>query len=149
MIKLGTEFTFKFNSRFLKQVDGCTMGGPLSFTFSHIYMVKMESDVVIPSKSIFYCRFLDDIYSRQKLGNSILFDQLNSYHPNIKLNTEVNPSKYLDTKLTSISRTYKFNVYRKNSKLPSPGTSKTLKPYKRNVINGDLHHSKRISSNFG
>ena len=42
LIKLAIECTFKFNSRFLKQVDGCTMGGPLSVTFSDIYMVKME-----------------------------------------------------------------------------------------------------------
>ena len=45
LIKLATECTFKFNSRFLKQVDGCTMGGPLSVTFSAIYMVKIENDV--------------------------------------------------------------------------------------------------------
>ena len=51
--------------RKLKQVDGCTMGGPLSVTFSDIYMVKMENDVVIPSKPIFYRRFVDDIYSRR------------------------------------------------------------------------------------
>ena len=70
-IKLVTECTFKFNSRFFKQVDGCTMGGPLSVTFSDIYMVKMENDVVTPSKPIFYCRFLDYIYSRQKLGDNV------------------------------------------------------------------------------
>ena len=50
LIKLATECTFKFNSRFLKQVDGCTMGGTLSVTFSDICMVKMENDVPIPSK---------------------------------------------------------------------------------------------------
>ena len=38
-IKLATECTFKFNNRFLRQVDGCTMGGPLSVTFSDIYML--------------------------------------------------------------------------------------------------------------
>ena len=86
----------------------------------------MENDVVIPSKPIFYCRFFDDIYSRRKLGDNVLFDQLNSYHPNIKLTIEVNPSKFLDTKLTNINGTYKFNVYWKNTKLPSPWTSKTL-----------------------
>ena len=32
-------------------LTGRTMGGPLSVTFSDIYMVKMENDVVIPSKS--------------------------------------------------------------------------------------------------
>ena len=50
LIKLATECTFKFSSRFLKQVNGCTMGGPKSVTFSDIFMVKMESDVVIPCK---------------------------------------------------------------------------------------------------
>ena len=39
LIKLAVECTFIFNSRFLKQMDGCTMGGPLSVTFSDIYMV--------------------------------------------------------------------------------------------------------------
>ena len=97
---------------------------------------------------IFYRRFVDHIYSRRKLGDNVLFDRLNSYHPNIKLTIEVNPSKFLDTKLTNINGTYKFNVYRKNTKLPSPWTSKTPKRYKRNTINGDLHHSKRISWNF-
>ena len=32
LIKLAIECTFKFNSRFLKQVDGFTMRGPLSVT---------------------------------------------------------------------------------------------------------------------
>ena len=130
LIKLTTECTFKFNSRFLKQVDGCTMGGPQSVSFSDIYTVKMENDVVIPSKPIFYPRFVDDTYSRQKLGDNVLFDRLNNYHPSIKLTTEVNPSKLLDTKLTNINGAYKFNVYRKNTKLPSPWTSKSPKRYK-------------------
>ena len=41
LIKLATDCTSKFNSRFLKQVDGCNMGGPLSVTFSDIYKVKI------------------------------------------------------------------------------------------------------------
>ena len=77
-----------------------------------------------------------------------MFDQLNSYYPNIKLTIEVNPSNFLDTKLTNINGTYEFNVYWKNTKLPSPWTSKTPKRYKRNTINGDLHRSKRISPNI-
>ena len=120
------------------------MAGPLYVTFSDIYMVKMKNDVVIPSKPIFYHRFVDHIYSRRKLGDNVLFDQLNCYHPNIKLTIEVNPSKFFDNKLTNINGTYKFNVYRKNKKLPSPWTSETPKRYKRNTINGALHRSKRI-----
>ena len=124
-------------------MDGCTMGRPLPVTFSDIYMVKMENDVVIPSKTIFYRRFVDDTYSRRKLGDNVLFERLNNYHPNIKLTIEVNPSNFFGSKFTNISGVYKFNLYRKNTKLPSPWTSKTLKRYKRNTINGDLHRSKR------
>ena len=54
----------------------------------------------------------------------------------------------MNTKLTNINGAYKFNVYRKNTKLTSRWTSKTPKRYKRNTLNGDLHRSKRISSNF-
>ena len=124
------------------------MGGPLSVSFSDIYMVKMDNDVVIPFKPIFYCTFVDDIYSRRKLGDNVLLDWSNSYHPNIKLIIDVNPSKFLDNKLTNINGTYKFNIYWWNTKLPSPWTSKIPKHYKRNTNNGDLHLSKRISSNF-
>ena len=77
-----------------------------------------------------------------------MFDRLNSYHANIKLTIQVNPSNFLDTKLANINDTYKFNVYRKNIKLLPPWTSKTPKRYKRNTVNGNLHRSKRISSNF-
>ena len=71
LMKLATERTFKFSSRFLKQVDGCTMGEQLSVTFSDIFMVKMENDVSIDLICKFFIRFADDIYSRQKLGNNV------------------------------------------------------------------------------
>ena len=103
------------------------MGGPLSVTFSDIYMVKMENDVVVPSKPIFYRRYVDDIYSRRKKGENVLFDRLNDYHPNIKLTIELNPCKFLDTKLTYINGVYKFNVNRKSTKLPTPWDSKIQK----------------------
>ena len=133
LIKRDAACTFKFNSRFLEQVDGCIMGGPLSVTFSDIYMVKMENYAVISSKHIFYRRFVDDIYSRRKLGDNVLFDQLDSYHPNIKLTIEVNPSTFLETKLTNLNRTYKFKVYCTNTKLSSSWIFQTPKHYKRNA----------------
>ena len=63
LLKLATEVTFTINNNFFKQTDGCTMGGPLSVTFSDIFMIKMENDTVIPMKPIFYRRYVDDIYS--------------------------------------------------------------------------------------
>ena len=44
-----------------------------------------------------------EIYSKKKIGYNVLFNRLNNNHPNIKLTIELNPSKFLDTKLTSIS----------------------------------------------
>ena len=66
----------------------------------------------------------------------------------IKLTIELNPSKFLDTKLVNTDGAYKFNFYRKYPKLPPQRTSKTPKRYKQNTINGDLHCSKRILSNL-
>ena len=82
LVKLATECSFKSNSRFLKQVDSYTMGRPLSVTFSD--MVKMEKDIAIPSKPIFHGRFVDDIYSTDKIVDNVLFNMLNNYHPKIK-----------------------------------------------------------------
>lgn len=47
LVKLATECTFKLSKRFLKQVDGCTMGKPLSVTFSDIW--SKWKTIVIPS----------------------------------------------------------------------------------------------------
>ena len=78
-----------------------------------------------------------------------MFPNLNSYHQKIKLTIEKNPSKFLDTKLLRQENgKYETLVYRKSSKLPSHWSSKIPKRYKRNNILGDLHRSKRISSNF-
>ena len=58
LIKLAVEGTFKFNSRFLKQLDCCTMRKPLSVMFSDIYMVNMENDAVITSNVLsMICRW--------------------------------------------------------------------------------------------
>ena len=61
LIKLSTEVTFTFNSKFCIQTDGCALGGPLSVTFSDMYMTKMERDVIRPFNPIFYHRYVDDI----------------------------------------------------------------------------------------
>ena len=81
----------------------------------------METNVVIPSKPTFYRRFVDDIYSRWKLGDNVLIDRLNNYHSNIKVTIEVNPSKFLDTKLTNI---YHQRLLKKTQKYLNHGPPK-------------------------
>ena len=66
LLKLITKCSFQFNHQLLKQVEGCTIGGPLSVTLAEIHMKRMENDVAIPLKPIFYRRFVGDIINRCK-----------------------------------------------------------------------------------
>ena len=51
--KINTEISFQLNSKFFKQTDGSTWGSPIPVTLSDIWMVKMESNIIIPKKPIF------------------------------------------------------------------------------------------------
>ena len=110
----------------------------------------MENEIVIPMKPVFYRRYVDDIYNRRKKNvEDSLFNSLNSYHKNIKLTIEVNPTKFLDTQLFNQNGVYNTKVFRKETKIPNHWSSKIPKRYKRNSIKVDLHRAKKISSNFG
>ena len=86
MFKLAKGCVFSVTEKLLKQFDGCPMGGPMSVAFSSIFMFKMELDVIVPPKSIFYQRYVDDTYVWRKKGDADkLFQELNSYKENIKL----------------------------------------------------------------
>ena len=80
LLKSATEYFFQFNHQLLKQIEGCTVGGPLLVTLAEIHMIRMENDVVIPLKPIFY-RFVDDIINRRKKNvPDELFFESNNYH---------------------------------------------------------------------
>ena len=72
------------------------MGGPISVVF--LFMGKMELNVLVPTKPVFYKRYVDDKYVwKKRNGVDKLFEKLNSHNENIKLTLEVNPTKFLDT----------------------------------------------------
>ena len=84
MFKLTKGCVFSVTEKLLKQVDGCPMGGPMSVVFSDIFMFKIEFDVAVPAKPIFYKRYVDDTYVRRKKNDADkLFKELNSYNENI------------------------------------------------------------------
>ena len=147
--KITKDCTFQLCFKFYKQVDGCVMGGPLSVTLSDIYMSKMEDDVVEKYQPKFYKRYVDDIiYRRKKNQVDLLFNDLNNYHQNIKLTLELHPKRFLDINLEFQNGILKTSVHLKETKWPTSWNSKIAKKYKHNVIIGDLHRSKRISTNF-
>ena len=100
LFKLTKGCVFSVTGKLLKQVDGCPMGGPISAVFSDIFMCKMEFDVVVPAKPIFYKSYVDDTYVQRKKNDvDKLLEELNSYNENIKLTLKVNPTQFLDTEL--------------------------------------------------
>ena len=73
------------------------MGGPLYVTLADIHMIRMETDVVVPNRPIFYKRYVDEIYNRcQKNTVDKLYYGLNNYHPKVKLTIEIDPLRFLD-----------------------------------------------------
>ena len=102
ILKLASACTYTFKHKFYQQIDGCTMGGSRSVTFSNIYMIKLKSEIVILQKPLFYCRDVDDIYNRWKqFKHDELFEKLNNYHSKIKLTIEVSPQKAFGHSFTS------------------------------------------------
>ena len=150
LYKLTTDCTIQFNQHFYKQIDGCAMGGPLSVILTDIHMVRTENEVVKPMNPSLYKRFVHDLYNkRKKSQQDVLLEALNNFHPNIKLTIEVNPLKFLDTEIiVNNEGVVTTQVYRKENKKAVPWVSKIPKRYKRNTISGDLHRSRKTTSNF-
>ena len=109
----------------------------------------MEEDIVAPMMPHFYKRYVDDTYiRRKKKGPDSVFEKLNSYHSNIKLTIEKNPTKFLDTKIIRWGCEIETKVYYKSKKLPVHRSSKIQTRYKRSAITGGLHRAKRIANDF-
>ena len=72
------------------------MGGPISVAFLDISMCKMEFDVVVPAKLIFYKHDVNDMYVQWKKNDvDKLFEELNSYNENIKLTRLIQQSSWI------------------------------------------------------
>ena len=133
----------------LRQVDDCLMGGLISVVFSDVLMCKMELDVVVPAKPIFYKRYVNDMYvQRKKNYVDKLFEELNSHNENVKLTLEVNLTNFLDTELIRESGEITNQVFSKSTNLPVHWSSKIPIRYKRNVVTGELNRAKGIASDF-
>ena len=64
---------FSVNSRFIKEIVGWPKAGPVSAIFSRIFMSKMEEDVIVPAKSIFCQRYVDDTHVDDIIRKNIPF----------------------------------------------------------------------------
>ena len=81
----------------------------------------------MPYKPIFYKRYLDNIINCRKKHENLFFKKLNNCHTKIKLTFEVNPPKFLDTKIIILNNETVTSVHRKESKLLVPWDPKVPK----------------------
>ena len=73
---------------------------------------------------------------------------LNTYHDNIKITIEENPTKFLDTEIVRHNSAIITKVYTRSNKFPVHWGSKIPLRYKHNPITGDLHRANKIASSF-
>ena len=66
-----------------------------------MYMCNTENNIAKPLKAIFYKRQVGNTSAKRKRDETEkVFDALSSYHQNVKLTVQENPTKFLDTKIT-------------------------------------------------
>lgn len=68
MVKLTADSTFKFNNKFLKQVDGCTTGGLLSASLLLLVILMWSNGKYDNTIKI----FLTSKVSRRKIDNGLI-----------------------------------------------------------------------------
>ena len=79
--------------------------------------------------------------------NDELFQNLSSYHKNIKLTLEENLRKFLNIKIIR-KNIISNQVFAKLTKFPVPWSSKIPTNYKHNAITSELHRAKKIAMDF-
>ena len=116
------------------------MGDSLLVTLADIQMIRTENGVVKPLKPVFHRRHVDDKYSRKKNLTDQLYHEVNNNHPNINLNTEIDPKRFLDAKANTKSGKIEIAVYIKRTKLPvsNYGIKQTQFTQTYIVLNGFL-----------
>ena len=70
LIKLASDNTFMLNLNFYKQINGCTMCGPLSVIFSNIYIARTKHEIFKTTNPRFYKRFANGIISKKKINRT-------------------------------------------------------------------------------
>ena len=117
LYELIMEVLLQFNYSLLQQANGCTMGGPLTVTLADIHMIRMETDLVVPIRPIFYKPYVDDIENHcQKNTVNKLYGGLSSYYPKVKLTLGTNPLIFMDTEIIHNKGMIETWVHRKKTK---------------------------------
>jgi hypothetical protein len=155
----SSQSVFLFDSVLYKQIDGCSMGGPLSPTLANIFMCHYEDlwieNCPIHFKPLFYKRYVDDCFLifKETEHVQLFLDYVNSQHHNIKFTCEVeenNSLSFLDCLVSKIDNKFITSVYRKPTYTGLGLNYFSFVPriYKINSVKTLLNRAFNVSENY-
>ncbi|CAF5007552.1 unnamed protein product, partial [Rotaria socialis] len=112
---------FAYGKKIYKQTTGGAMGSSLTLTLANIFMSNWQKNIVEEQTKTgeFYGRYIDDIFmtwNRSEEELRKLLDDVNTWHPNIKLDYKISNSlPFLDVQLTNNNGILSTCVYHKPS----------------------------------
>ncbi|CAF3585863.1 unnamed protein product [Rotaria socialis] len=132
------------------------MGSSLTLTLANIFMSEWEKKLVEEQTKTgeFYGRYIDDIFmtwNRSEEELRKLLDDVNTWHPNIKLDYKIGYSlPFLDVQLTNNNGILSTCVYHKPAAEPyvTPFTSDHPRHVFSNIIKTSIERAIRYSSTF-
>ncbi|CAF1393904.1 unnamed protein product, partial [Rotaria magnacalcarata] len=147
---------FAYGKKIYKQTTGGAMDSSLTLTLANIFMAKWQKNIVEEQNktSEFYGRYIDDIFmtwNRSEEELRKLLDDVNTWHPNIKLDYKISNSlPFLDVQLTNNNGIVSTRVYHKPSAEPyvTPFISNHPRHVFSNIIKTSIERATRYSSTF-
>ncbi|CAM4845707.1 unnamed protein product [Rotaria magnacalcarata] len=147
---------FAYGKKIYKQTTGGAMGSSLTLTLANIFMSEWQKNIVEEQTKTgeFYGRYIDDIFmtwNRSEEELRKLLDDVNTWHPNIKLDYKIGYSlPFLDVQLTNNNGILSTCVYHKPAAEPyvTPFTSDHPRHVFSNIIKTSIERATRYSSTF-
>ncbi|CAF4358858.1 unnamed protein product, partial [Rotaria magnacalcarata] len=147
---------FAYGKKIYKQTTGGAMGSSLTLTLANIFMSNWQKNIVEEQTKTgeFYGRYIDDIFmtwNRSEEELRKLLDDVNAWHPNIKLDYKISNSlPFLDVQLTNNNGILSTCVYHKPSAEPyvTPFISDHPRHVFSNIIKNFIGRATRYSSTF-
>ncbi|CAF4392485.1 unnamed protein product [Rotaria magnacalcarata] len=147
---------FAYGKKIYKQTTGGAMGSSLTLTLANIFMSEWQKTIVEEQTKTgeFYGRYIDDIFmtwNRSEEELRKLLDDVNTWHPNIKLDYKFGYSlPFLDVQLTNNNGILSTCVYHKPAAEPyvTPFTSDHPRHVFSNIIKTSIERATRYSSTF-
>ena len=155
-----TSSYFKFNDKIYKQLDGLSMGGPVSPEAANIFLNSCEiaamTDCPIHFKPKFYMRYLDDsflLFDNEQQARDF-FHYNNNRHKCIKFTFEgeVNKSlSFLDMTIVKENNAFHTSIFRKATftGLGLNYFSNIFYQYKISTINTLINRAFALTSSYG